>query len=281
MKIKLISISLVMVFLVYPSYGNAFDDKERGLGYFTDRFLVTSQTFLFNNAVNKRINEIGNRIVLASGGSDKGYAFRVINDPTINAHSAAGGFVYINTGLLDILENEDELAAVIAHEIAHIRKSHHINRIYGAHKRAVAGKIISSIMMVGVIYGAAMSTAESSTPTSPSPYFEPLVNIGTVISDKIVFATTVSMIFGYERKQELEADRLAIQYAAKGGYDPNALIGVFKKLISIRNRLGITPQNYISSLINANPGLEERIKNAELILNPDKNKQMKEERKEK
>ena len=75
------------------------------------------------------------------------------------------------------------------------------------------------------------------------------------------------MIKGYGKKQELEADALAIQYTKRANYDPNALVDVFKRLASIRNSLKINEQNYISSLINAEPGLEERIKQAGVLMN--------------
>jgi len=70
------------------------------------------------------------------------------------------------------------------------------------------------------------------------------------------------MIKGYGKKQELEADSLAIGYIRKAGYDPKAMVSVFKKLISARDKLGIK-QDYTSGLINAEPGLEERLKQAE------------------
>jgi len=65
---------------------------------------------------------------------------------------------------------------------------------------------------------------------------------------------------GYGKEQELEADALAIRYMAKAGYQPTVYIAFLKKLKSIRDKLKINEKNYASCLINAKPGLEERIK---------------------
>lgn len=281
MNTKCIILGLVL-FLAFPKVSLAGDDEEIKFGFYADRVMVSTQTILLNESLNKRITEIGNRVAKASDRQDMKYTFRVINDPTINAYSAAGGFVYINTGLLDILESEDELAAIMAHEIVHTSKNHQIDFIYAAHRRAVVGQ------MVGITLGAALGAAGgvaarsaygSSYYTSPYSYslaqqsIQQMTELGFKLGVGLGDAMAISMIKGYGKKQELEADAIGVKYTQKAGNDPNALISVFKKLISIRNRLGITPQNYISSLINADPGLEERIKNAELILNPDKNKQ--------
>ena len=79
-------------------------------------------------------------------------------------------------------------------------------------------------------------------------------------------AMAVCMIKGYGRAQELEADALAVQYTRETGYDPHALVRVFKRLASIRDSLQLNEDNYISSLINAQPGLEERIKQTEKLI---------------
>lgn len=77
----------------------------------------------------------------------------------------------------------------------------------------------------------------------------------------------VPMIKGYGKEQELEADAFAVQYIKKAGYDPNAFISVLKSFMSIKDRLELSEKkNYASHLINAEPGLEERIKNVEELV---------------
>lgn len=283
MKVKRIILGLISFLLVFPNISLAVDNEEIKFGFYADRSVVSTRTILISESLNKRITEIGNRVAKTSEKSDMKYTFRVFNDPTINAYSAAGGFVYINTGLLDILESEDELAAVVAHELVHTNNNHQINFIYAAHQRKVAGQVVGIFFGValGVAGGMAMGPAPSVYSTNYGMHqqlTQQMIDTGLRLGQVMGDAMGVSMIKGYGKEQELEADALAAKYIKKAGYDPNALIGVLIKLETIKNRLGINEKNYISSLINAEPGLTERIKNAELILNPDKNKQTREEK---
>lgn len=283
MEAKRIILGIILFVCVFPKISFAGDNEEIKFGFYADKRIVSTQTILFNETLNKKITEIGNKVAKASKKQDMKYTFRVINEPTINAYAAAGGFVYINTGLLDILETEDELAAILAHEIHHINASHQINFIYAAHRKKVAGQVAG--VFLGVALGAAGGMAMG---PAPSPYSsnyamhqqltQQMVDIGVRLGMAMGSEIGVSMIKGYGKKQELEADAFAVKYTQKAGYDPNALISVLKKLTSMRDRLGINEKNYASSLINAEPGLEERIKNTEeLLSNPNKNKKFKEE----
>ena len=282
MRVKQIIIGSILLLISIPNNGFSKNDEEVKFGFYADRVLVSTQIILFNDALAKKITEIGDRVVKASDNPGIKYTFRIINDPTINAYSAAGGFVYITTGLLDILETKDELASIIGHEITHTSNHHQINFIYAAHRRQVAGQVAG--IFLGVALGAAGGLATQSAYGSSyytSAYTQQLtqqvVDTGVRLGLTMGNSIGISMIKGYGKKQELEADNNAVKYTQRAGYDPNALTGVFKKLISIRNNLGINEKEYISSLINAEPGLEERIKNSELLLSPEKNKQEKKE----
>lgn len=128
----------------------------------------------------------------------------------------------------------------------------------------VAGIVIGSALVVGTAFvmapaAPAMYSASSTTRTFLAQQTGQLAGrLGMALGD----AVAISMIKGYGKDQELEADRLAIQYTNKAGYDPNALISLFKRLKSTKRRLSLNEKNYASNLINADPGLEERIKQA-------------------
>ncbi len=270
MKAKCVIIGLVVFLLGFYSMVTAEISRNMKFGFFADRTLVSTQTIVFNQTLNRRINEIGNRIAQHSDRPDASYTFRIINDPTINAYSAAEGFIYVTTGLLDILESEEELAAVLAHEIGHVSKNHQINFIYAAHRRQIAGQVTGAFL--GAALGTAMGAATQSAYGSSyynnyysQSYTQQAIDLGRQIGEAIGNAMYVSMVKGYGRKQELQADALAIQYSKNSGYNPHALISVFQKLISIRDRLGLSKTSYLSSLINAEPGLEERVKQVESL----------------
>lgn len=109
-------LGLILLLLSFPKVAFTADTKEVKFGFYQDKKVLSSMTVVLNHKLNKRITEIGNRVAKASDKPEIKYTFRIINDPTINAYAADGGFVYINTGLLDVLESEDELAAILGLE---------------------------------------------------------------------------------------------------------------------------------------------------------------------
>lgn len=275
MGTKAVNFSFVLLLLAFPRVAFTKDSKEMKFGFYADRCTLSTKMIVFNDMLDKRISEIGNRISLVSDRTDIKYTFRVVNDPTINAYSAAGGFIYINTGLLDILESEDELAAILGHEIGHVRESHQIKFLHSAHQKKVTGTMVGFALGVGLAAAGAHAMGPAPSIYSPSYSYHQqvtsqMVDLGVKAGGAIGDAMAVSMIKGYGRKQELRADALGIQYTNKSGYDPKALVSVFKKLTSIRDTLKLNENNYISSLINAEPGLEERIKQAENLISKTK-----------
>jgi len=220
----------------------------------------------------KKIAEIGNKIIKASDKPDMNCTFRILNNPTINAYSTASGegsFIYVNTGLLDIIESEDELAGVLAHEIAHAVKKHQI-KFLKSEFWTVAGTRMFLEFTAEVIRARLGPTL--------APYPRPLTQFYTekirpvihyitrFLGSNTVAPIIVTIMQGYGKEQKLEADALAIRYMAKAGYQPTAYIAFLKKLKSIRDKLKINEKNYASCLINAKPGLEKRIKYVEKLI---------------
>jgi len=265
--------ALVSLLTVSAALGAAGpSSQEVKFGFYADREIFLNRTFVFNDVLTQRISEIGNRVASASGRPEIEYTFRVVNDPTINVYAASGGFVYINTGVLDILENTDELAAILGHEIGHVSQKHQIKFLQSAARSRATGKLAGMAMgaMMGAALGAATAPSGSSYNSPTYSYQQQMssqmMDVGIKAGMALGDAMSVSMIVGYGRSQELEADSLAIRYTKEAGHDPNALIRVFKKLASIRDNLKLNQDNYVSSLINAQPGLEERIKEAEALI---------------
>ncbi|MDH3806196.1 MAG: M48 family metalloprotease, partial [Gammaproteobacteria bacterium] len=74
--------------------------------------------------ITEYINEIGHRIAAQTNEGDHNFTFFVVDDPRINAFALPGGYIGIHTGLIDATRNEDELAGVLAHEVAHVTQRH-------------------------------------------------------------------------------------------------------------------------------------------------------------
>jgi predicted Zn-dependent protease len=191
-----------------------------------------------DEAITSRLREVGAK-VLEAAGNPHGYAFhfRVLNDATPNAFSTAAGYIYVNSGLLAILKSEDELAAVLAHEIAHINERDPMHM--GISPRT--GLLLS----MGIYFASQFAAAGASTAYADAmgPQFDPsaTANVSrqaavvgqlasmavSVISQKVL----TQIYSGHREKKEFRADALAISYTRKAGYQPRALEDVLSRLL--------------------------------------------------
>jgi len=152
------------------------------------------------------LNKVGKSVAVYSDRSETfgGYHFLVLDTPEINAVSAPGGFVFITTGFLKLIPNEDALAGVLAHEVAHIVKGHGLKAISRSN-------LNSALLLIGkeAASGSADATIQLLTATferSISDVFETLMNNG------------------YSRSQEYEADEYAADLLSKAGYSPASML---------------------------------------------------------
>jgi len=147
----------------------------------------------------ERVNEVGQKIASVSDRKEVEYVFRVVDKDDVNAFALPGGYVFVFKGLVDKVSNDDELAAVIAHEIAHVVARHSIKRLQGS-----VGYDILRILMA-------------------------ITGAGRGDSGRID-AAFGQLIMSYSREDEALADKLAIKYLKGAGYDPWAVVSLLKKL---------------------------------------------------
>ncbi|MDP2921918.1 MAG: M48 family metallopeptidase [Candidatus Omnitrophota bacterium] len=147
----------------------------------------------------ERVNEVGQKIASVSGRKEVLYSFRVIDEDEVNAFALPGGYVFVFKGLVDKVDSDDELAAVIAHEIAHVVARHSIKRLQGS-----VGYDILRILMA-------------------------ITGAGSRDAGRIDSAFT-QLIMSYSREDEALADKMAIKYLKGAGYDPWAIVSLLKKL---------------------------------------------------
>lgn len=151
----------------------------------------------------KYVNQIGRWLALQTERPDLNWHFGVLDSPNVNAFAAPGGYIFITKGLLLKLRNEAELAGVLAHEIAHVLRRHHLNAIQKSAQVGIAADVLSIA-------------------TQNRQHSEAL--------DKVINAGTELYARGLDKDDEFEADRMGVIIAARAGYDPYALPAVLQTL---------------------------------------------------
>jgi len=170
--------------------------------------------------ITEYVNEIGHRIAAqANNDGLHDFSFFVIEDPVINAFALPGGFIGVHTGLLEATRNEDELAGVLAHEVAHVTQRHIARSIHSGQRQSM----MSMAIMLGAIL-AAVAGAD-----------------GDAVQGAIAVAqgTAAQQQINFTRSNEYEADRVGIEALARAGFDPQGMASFFE-VISRSN----TPMEY-------------------------------------
>ena len=151
--------------------------------------------------LNAYVERVGQRLVKHSSRSHLDYEFHVVDMKEPNAFALPGGYIYVSRGLLALMNDEDELAAVLGHEIGHVAGRH-------AAQRQAKSRAWIPLQILAGIGGVAASTV--------SPELGGMVAGAGQLPSALALAS-------YSRKQEKEADRLGQQYVAAEGWDPAAL----------------------------------------------------------
>jgi len=151
-----------------------------------------------SDSVQQYVNLLGTALAQYSGVNYK-WHFGVIKSDAINAFAMPGGYILLSVGLLKTLENEDELAFIISHEIAHVSRRHHYQVVQRQRLADQAAKGLQSV------------TQDTNT-------------------EKLAQASGQIYARGLDKTAEFESDRLGVEYMTKAGYDPAASLNVLEKL---------------------------------------------------
>jgi predicted Zn-dependent protease len=163
---------------------------------------------------------------------DADWEFVVFDSPDINAFAMAGGKVGVFMGLFKIVENDDQLASVIGHEIAHVTAKH-VHENLSQQLALQTGGVIGSVALMGA--GAGFLTESAIM----SAYGLGSEGLGAA----------------FDRKKEKEADHIGIMYMAKAGYDPEEGIKVLEKLEEETGQQAASQSSFLST----HPSNPERI----------------------
>jgi len=151
------------------------------------------------------VDTIGRRLIATLGETPYYFKFRVVDQAEPNAFATPGGYIFVSRGLLALINSEDELAGVLAHEISHVTLRHHA-------RQAQRGVLPSVLSIPGRAIGAVVGE-----------------DVGNIINAPISVAGQ-AYLSSYSRDQESEADDAGAQLVAQTGYDPAALTSVLANL---------------------------------------------------
>ena len=197
---------------------------ERALGEAFMREIRARLTLVDDPLVERYVQSLGYRLAASSARRDLAFTFFVVDDESLNAFAAPGGFIGLNSGMILATESESEFASVLAHEIAHVTQRHIVRAIDHASRSNLP--VLAGIL-AAVIVGAHDVEAGQATAAAV---------IGTRAQSQINFT----------RQNEMEADRVGIRILADAGFDPRAMAGVFEKLENAA-RYSARPPEYLST----------------------------------
>lgn len=146
-----------------------------------------------------------------------GWHFIIIEADPVNAIAAPGGFVFITTGALRLAESEDELAAVLAHEIAHVIRGHALGTIKKARYASLSKDLLDSTVQLSG---------------------EQIGQLTEVLDGSIDDMLDSLLVKGYSKDTEYGADRLGLEIAMRAGYEPGAMIAYLRRLESVQDTGG-------------------------------------------
>jgi beta-barrel assembly-enhancing protease len=182
-------------------------EKEIALGRQLAAEVERQAALLDDPIVSEYVNRIGQNLARRSG-APVTWTFKVIRSNELNAFALPGGFVFVNSGLIKMCDDEAELASALAHEVAHVA-ARHMTRQATRQQLTRAATIPLAVLLGG---GAGAAARQASALGIPLTFLQ------------------------FARADESEADSLGIRYLDAAGYDPASAISLFEKLDSLDRR---------------------------------------------
>lgn len=200
------------------AFGKALEqitpEQEYYVGRSVGATVVSTYKVYNNDKATRYLNLVGQTLAMVSDKPETfgGYHFLILDSDDINAFAAPGGLIFVSRGMLRLCRNEDDLAAVLAHEIGHVQYGH----------------------ALAAISNSRWTTAFTILGTESAKGFggQQLADLTKAFEGSINDITKTMMTSGYARKQETQADGAAVMILKRVGYDPNALVRVLKNMES-------------------------------------------------
>jgi predicted Zn-dependent protease len=196
-----------------PDMGNSYSKalspaQEKALGQAVMREIRQKLPLITDPEINDYLQSLGNQLTNHIEAPPHDFTFFAINDPSINAFAAPGGYIGIHTGLILATENESELASVLAHEIGHITQAHFARRMEEIERMTLprAAAFIAGVLLASI---------------------DPELGYATLIATD---AASIERQLGFSRNYERESDRVGLTLLSRAGFSPAASVSFLQKL---------------------------------------------------
>ena len=227
-----------------PDMGSPADailsaNDEARIGQAIMRDILRSGQVVDDPIVNEYINTVGNKVAAQTNEGNHNFTFFVIEDPRINAFALPGGYIGIHTGLLEATRSEDELAGVLAHEVAHVTQRHIARAIHAGSRQSI---LSTAIMLGAILAGAAGGGSD-------------VMQAGMAVAQ----GTAAQQQINFTRSNEHEADRVGIAALADAGFDPYGMASFFDVMSRQNSR---APDERMPAFLMTHPVTSARIAEA-------------------
>lgn len=223
------------------SFQDLTPEQEHYIGRATAAVVLGKYPAYDKKDANDYLNTLGQVLAAFSDRPEtfNGYRFHLLDSEEINAFAAPGGMILVSRGMLKLCRNEEDLAAVLAHEIGHIQFKHGLKAI---NRSRLASALTTLSASAAKEYGS-----------------EDLAAITEAFEGSIGDVTSTLMNNGYGRALEYEADQAAVTILDRAGYDPKALVRVLERMEATLKPGGLdfakTHPNPIKRVDNANKAI--------------------------
>jgi predicted Zn-dependent protease len=182
---------------------NLDESEEIEIGHGIAANILGASSLLGDNKAQIYVNHVGRWLSLHTERPDIPWQFGILESTDVNAFATPGGTIFITRGLLTKLENESELAGVLAHEMVHVLRKHHLTAIQKGARMDIASAL----------------AGEALKDKGDSAALNKAIKAGTEVYAR-----------GLDKNDEFEADRMGIVIATRAGYDPFGLPAVLQML---------------------------------------------------
>ena len=203
-------------------------EQEIEMGRETAKSLEAQYGLYQDDAMQERVNRIGQRLAAVSGRTEIEYSFKVLNHNEVNALACPGGFIYVFKGLIDYMPSDTELAGVLGHEVGHVAKKHTVN--------SIEKQLWTTLALI--------------------------VATGGRGGMSLIGAAQQALFAGYSRTDERGADKEGFYNTVNAGFNPYAMLITANKLEDLAEQGGGASYGLFSS----HPEPEERVKRIQKYL---------------